>query len=393
MLEGNLVLSLLNIVFGLSCLAVGLSVFTSGPRTKATRAFLLLTSLYALGGGIAFLLLNAQDEDLALSLARWGVFNAVIALALQFHLITVLPLDRKDPGGSNPSTYLALAAALAFLPAFLLDEVAATPYGWGLTPSLGTVVFAAAALWFVLITINRMLRLERGATKVVRAHLSLLVLAVLVPFLIIMADIVLALWGLEMAPVLTGGFAVASLLFAKVMFGSKEDGLGEGAGTENSEDLLPSEDERGEDGCVMVEAKGSEGAHTLFKRATAEGRKGLIITREHPDRVRSEHGIDGSTIIWLATQPGPDRIDPTSLSMLQHTLVEFLQANPSAVILLDGLEYLLSENTPDKVLRMVYSIRDAVTISRSTLLVPIDPLTMDDRERALFEREFKVVRQ
>ncbi len=97
-------------------------------------------------------------------------------------------------------------------------------------------------------------------------------------------------------------------------------------------------------------------------------------------------------MIWLATQPGPDRVDPTSLSILQHTIVDFLQKGPPSVILLDGLEYLMSENQSEKVLRFVYTLRDLVTVSNSQLLVSLDPEVLELRDLAKLEREFELIR-
>jgi hypothetical protein len=86
-------------------------------------------------------------------------------------------------------------------------------------------------------------------------------------------------------------------------------------------------------------------------------------------------------------------VDPASLSILQHTVVDFLQKGSTSVILLDGLEYLVSENQVDKVLRFIYTVHDAVVISGSKFIVPVDPDILGTKDLALFEREFVFIEE
>jgi len=72
-------------------------------------------------------------------------------------------------------------------------------------------------------------------------------------------------------------------------------------------------------------------------------------------------------------------------------MIDFLQKSPQSIILLDGLEYLATENQVDKVLRLIYSVHDAVVITGSKLIVPIDPNIMTTKDMAFFEREFFVI--
>jgi hypothetical protein len=140
--------------------------------------------------------------------------------------------------------------------------------------------------------------------------------------------------------------------------------------------------------CVLLEGKRTDVAYRMFLDALDRGSRGMLITRLHPDRVREEYGLVKVPMFWLATQPGPYRIDPTSLSILQHTIVDFLQKGPPSVLLLEGIEYLMSENPSDKVLRAIYAVRDAVTVSGSQMLVALDPDVLELKDLAMLEREF-----
>jgi hypothetical protein len=143
--------------------------------------------------------------------------------------------------------------------------------------------------------------------------------------------------------------------------------------------------------CDLIKSKRADLSYRMFVAEVAAGNKGLLITRVHPDQVRERYGLVKTPILWLSGQPGPDRVDPASLSILQHTIVDFLQNGSTSVILLDGLEYLISENQVDKVLRLVYTVHDAVVISGSKFIVPVDPDILEMKDLALFEREFVVI--
>ena len=58
-----------------------------------------------------------------------------------------------------------------------------------------------------------------------------------------------------------------------------------------------------------------------------------------------------------------------------------------ADILLDGLEYLITNNNFLTVLRLVQSLRDQVAINHSILLVAMNPSTLDAHELNLLEKE------
>ena len=89
--------------------------------------------------------------------------------------------------------------------------------------------------------------------------------------------------------------------------------------------------------------------------------------------------------LWLSALPGPDRIDPSSLNILNHSISGFIFKGVPVVILLEGLEYLIAENSL-KVLQMLYSIRDAVTITRFQTNNSHDPMALRAQELALLEK-------
>ena len=140
---------------------------------------------------------------------------------------------------------------------------------------------------------------------------------------------------------------------------------------------------------LLIEGKDSRLAYEAYIQELGVGREGLIVTRTHPDQVRETYDIGDSRILWLCSQPGVDRVDPLGLSILQNILLEHMREKNS-VILLEGVEYLVSENSIDKVLRLIYTLRDSSVISGSKFIMPLDTTTLSLKDLALIEREFTI---
>jgi len=118
---------------------------------------------------------------------------------------------------------------------------------------------------------------------------------------------------------------------------------------------------------------------------------GLCITRQHPDLVRQKYGLENTPIYWLATKTGQDIISPTNLGILTHTIISFVQDHQNGVVLLDGLEYLVSNNDFNKVLRVIDQVNDHISQSTSRMILPVDPRAFEPKEVALLERNMEKV--
>jgi hypothetical protein len=142
---------------------------------------------------------------------------------------------------------------------------------------------------------------------------------------------------------------------------------------------------------ILIKEKRPERSYRVFLSLLADKRVGLIITRSHPDIVREEYKLEKTPVIWLARQPGPNRIEPSNISILKHAVNEYLRQGERAVVIFDSLEYIIENNDADKVMRMLFDLRDEIIMTNSTLILSLDPETIDDQKLAILEREFNVV--
>ena len=121
----------------------------------------------------------------------------------------------------------------------------------------------------------------------------------------------------------------------------------------------------------------ADGMFETLLSQVSNGVEGLIITRTYPDDLRERYGLKRTPVIWLSSQPGQDRVDPTNISILEHTIIEFLKIGHRTVVAIEGLEYLISNNGTIKVLRMLYGLRDEILMSESRMIVTLDPAVLE----------------
>jgi hypothetical protein len=129
----------------------------------------------------------------------------------------------------------------------------------------------------------------------------------------------------------------------------------------------------------------------LFDQAVSSGYAGMVVTRDFPKKLLEEQDIGGCKVIWLTNLVGEGRINPTAIGILMGQIRNFIETNPKSVAVIDGIEYLISLNTYDRMLQFMHQLRDVVVTHESILLVPLDPRTLTQREVALLERSMEPI--
>lgn len=141
----------------------------------------------------------------------------------------------------------------------------------------------------------------------------------------------------------------------------------------------------------LVEERRPRLSYELLEASLGSGFSGLVVTRELPKKLQAERDLDGCRILWMTNMVGDGRINPTAIGILMSQIRGFIEGNPKSAVLIDGLEYLISLNTYDRMLQFMHQLRDLVITSDSVLLVPFDPRTVSERELALLERNLETI--
>ncbi len=136
---------------------------------------------------------------------------------------------------------------------------------------------------------------------------------------------------------------------------------------------------RGRGSYLVREAKGEQ-VFALVQEITAKGARPLCISRTHPDDL-AVFGLGAADVVWLSRQDakGVRTTSPTDLVGLTSAIHRHLEAG-NAVLAVEGLEYLVSQNSFTSILRFVQTIHEKVVLKDSYFLLSANPDAMKDAE-------------
>jgi archaellum biogenesis ATPase FlaH len=130
----------------------------------------------------------------------------------------------------------------------------------------------------------------------------------------------------------------------------------------------------------------------LFIDLLSKGYKGFAITRTNPRYLMDKGSLDDAKMVWLTDKESSSFTTiPPSLERIIYEIGDFLKNEKKGCLVLDGIEYLVSSNSFDPVLRFMRRIIDDVSESQSVLLVTIGPYTLKPQEMKILEREMEKI--
>jgi chromosomal replication initiator protein DnaA len=143
----------------------------------------------------------------------------------------------------------------------------------------------------------------------------------------------------------------------------------------------------------LVEEDRPIAAFRLYAKALQTSHRGMVITRTNPRRVREAHDLEADRMLWLTDREGSseDTIQPV-LERIVYEIDEFFSKRPGGALMLDGLEYLVSNNSFEAVLKFVRRVVDSVSEGHSILILSLGPATLKEQEVKMLEREMEVLR-
>ena len=143
----------------------------------------------------------------------------------------------------------------------------------------------------------------------------------------------------------------------------------------------------------IIKEEKPEKSFKVFKELLSENGQGLCFTRIHPQRIKEDFKIGNIPIYWFSNGTVKDKniLSPTFLPQLNTIIRDFIHANDTGVILLEGIEYLIDQNGFKAILGLLHSINDHIMGSHARILIPIDPLILEERELHILTRELKIL--
>jgi len=141
--------------------------------------------------------------------------------------------------------------------------------------------------------------------------------------------------------------------------------------------------------CYLVESH--EWCFKTYARLTKHGIPGLCICRENPDKLE-DYGLKVEDVMLLSSRPLNGFKSMSNLQDISFTIYQFLKKG-GGIVLLDGLEYLISRFGFEAVYKMLQEKRFDFLEADSILLVSIDLETLSKQERAQLQSELNTLKQ
>ncbi len=140
----------------------------------------------------------------------------------------------------------------------------------------------------------------------------------------------------------------------------------------------------------LVKEEVPDQSYDIFIDAAKHNVPSLCVTREYPEKLKDRYELKNVPFLWLSMdQEKPYARDPTNLALLYSDIKTFISENKSCMVLLSGLEYLISQNDFQKVLKLLQHVNDKIAVSDSVMLVPVSPLTLPESQLKLLEKEMR----
>ena len=115
----------------------------------------------------------------------------------------------------------------------------------------------------------------------------------------------------------------------------------------------------------------------------------LVITRKFPPDLAKDQDLAQIPIYWLTTNLRQDQrtISPSAIPRLNLLVTEFILQNLDSLIVIDCLEYLITQNSFEVVLRLIQAWNDKIVDTKARILLSVDPLTLTIQQLHLIKKE------
>jgi predicted hydrocarbon binding protein len=144
-------------------------------------------------------------------------------------------------------------------------------------------------------------------------------------------------------------------------------------------------------GCsYLIKEEIPDQAFDIFVDAARHAVPCICVTREYPERLKDRYSLKAVPFLWLSMdQEKSYARDPTNLALIYSDIKTFVSEHRNCVVLISGLEYMISQNGFQKVLKLLQHVNDKIAVSDSVLLATISPMTIAEPDLKMLEKEMR----
>ena len=138
---------------------------------------------------------------------------------------------------------------------------------------------------------------------------------------------------------------------------------------------------------TMIDSQSPDQIFALGAHLGHIGHPLLVISRIPGNRLEDDFALPISLTKWLTEKGDGEQVCKATLEDIRREIEGFLFGAERAVIILDGLEFLVGLHGFDRTVELVRSLIDSITTQNHLLMIPADLDVFTSRQRAILLRE------
>jgi predicted hydrocarbon binding protein len=143
----------------------------------------------------------------------------------------------------------------------------------------------------------------------------------------------------------------------------------------------------------LIESEDPYAGFDVFVDHMEHGAQGMCIVREYPEKLSKRFELRSTPFIWLSYERDIKYArEPTNIPLIYSEVKNFLDNAQGGILLISGLEYLITQNNFIKVLKFIQLLNENVAIKDALLLLSVSPQALNSRDIKILERELRVLK-
>lgn len=140
----------------------------------------------------------------------------------------------------------------------------------------------------------------------------------------------------------------------------------------------------------LIREESLEKSSLIFQEYVTHNYHGLLLSRTKPSRIRDSYNLITTPILWMTNAKTDEKsVKPKELERMALIIKDFILYEKNSVILIQRLDYLITENDFKQVLRFIHNLNDIIMNGTCILLISINPGTLTRENLALLRQELE----
>ncbi len=143
------------------------------------------------------------------------------------------------------------------------------------------------------------------------------------------------------------------------------------------------------DSYLILDETADKAIDIITNICSIENRRGLILTRGNPSRIKDITCHENIDLYILSEIPLKDIHNLSNLEEIKNTIINFIKKYDKTIILLDRIDYIINISSFQELIETLYHISPNISSRDAILLVRVNPLSLQDQEILLLQEELK----